>query len=423
MTMSLTIILLKVTGSPLLQWLGRLPRLNEIHMAQYFGVPVGFLIACLAGLGLHAMLEGGIRLRRAIIVALLLAAMPATLWYVAKDLNVFASIAADYWIRDWRILAGVSIALGITIVAAAALGTRPTARAAAAAIAVLLLTCDSIYMGWYPNPRAWSVFEHPVPYMLAILRESPNDRIFAFGAPDANLGSPYRLFLMDSAMVFNPPRMFRLYTHYTSSPRTVLMRAPERLFPEPLLDRANVRLVSARRAAGPIVAEIDKRQYDAVFNDGFTIVFKRPTLPRFLFSSEYQVVSQEAALDAVGTVRSSEIILEQDPGVPNAPNSPGDPAGRWRRIALAALRRCRCRARRRRGFARGPRRFSASPPPPQRAARWCSARRIRRASAPTAPCRGWGDWHVRPRARASAPLERGSPERQRRSRSAYGSRR
>ena len=326
MTVSLTIILLKVTGSPLVQWLGRLPRLNEIHMAQYFGVPVGFLIACLAGLGLHAMLEGGIRLRRAIIVALLLAAMPATLWYVAKDLNVFASIAADYWIRDWRILAGMSIALGVTIVAAAARGAQPTLRAAAAAIAVLLLTCDSIYMGWYPNPRAWSVFEHPTPYMLAILRESPNDRIFAFGAPDANLGSPYRLSLMDSAMVFNPPRMFRLYTHYTSSPRTVLMRAPERLFPEPLLDRANVRLVSARRAAGPIVADIEKRQYDAVFNDGFTIVFKRPTLPRFLFSSEYQVVNQEAALQAVGTVRSSEIILEQDPGVPHAPNSAGDPA-------------------------------------------------------------------------------------------------
>jgi hypothetical protein len=330
----LAVILLKLTGSPLVQWFGRLPRLNEIHIAQYFGVPVGLLIACIAALGLHALVEGGVRVWRAVLVALALVATPASLWFVAKDIDVFASPAADSWIRDWRILAGVSIAFALAIVAAAAATDRPRARVAAAAIVGLLIIGDGVYMGWYPNPRAWSVFDHPVPYIRAMMRESPNDRIFSFGAPDANLGAPYRLFLVDSAMVFNPPRMFRLYTRYSNTPGNVLMRAPEKLFPEPLLDRANVRIVAARRPAAPILAEFERRAYEPVFNDGFTLVFKRPTLPRFLFSSEYQIVSQDAALEAVASVRSSEILLERDPGVPNAPNAPGDPAARvdWYRM-------------------------------------------------------------------------------------------
>jgi hypothetical protein len=331
---ALAVILLKLVGSPLVQWLGHVPRLNEIHMAQYFGVPVGFLIACLAAIGLHALVEGGIRVWRAVGAALLIVAIPASVWFIAKQINVFASPAADDWIRDWGILAGVSIALALAVVVAAAAKNRPRVRVVAAAVIGLLITGDGVYMGWYPNPKAWSVFEHPVPYIQVMMRESPNDRIFAFAAPEANLGAPYGLFLVDSSMVFNPPRMFRLYTRYTQAPGNVLMRAPEKLFPEPLLDRANVRLVAARRTAAAVLADIESRGYERVFDDGFTLVFKRATLPRFLFSSEYQIVSQDAALDAVGTARSSEIILERDPGVPMSPNTASDPSVRvdWYRL-------------------------------------------------------------------------------------------
>ncbi len=322
---ALALILLKLIGSPVAQWVGLLPVLNEIHIAQYFGIPVGFLIATLAALGLHALIEGAVGPLRGIASALAIVAVPEALWRVAGAQNVFASPFLHYWLRDWWILAGVALGIATTLSMSSVLRGLPRIRHAAAALIVALLVGDGAYMGWYPNPAAWSIFDHPVGYVRALQKHAANDRIFSVGAPSANLGAPFRLFIMDSLMAFNPPRGFNLYYRYAKPPLAVFMREATALPPEAVLDRANVGAVGINRSFIAIFRDAESRGYESVFDDGFIAVFKRPVPPRFFFSSEYRVMSMEAALEAAGQGRAAEILLEREPGVPAAPNTPADP--------------------------------------------------------------------------------------------------
>jgi hypothetical protein len=61
-----------------------------------------------------------------------------------------------------------------------------------------------------------------------------------------------------------------------------------------------------------------------VFDDGFIALFKRPTLPRFMYSSDYLVVPTAAALDAIAAPNAREIVLESHPGFDDAPNDQAD---------------------------------------------------------------------------------------------------
>jgi hypothetical protein len=322
--LALAIILLKLTGSPLVQWIGALPALNEIHIAQYFGIPVGFLIACLAALGLHAFLDGSAGLARPLAAAALVVAIPETLWYVANGQGVSSSPALAYWRRDWWVLSGVALAAAVVLAAGGIERERPRLRRAAGAVVAALLAGDLLYLGWYPNPAAWSIFDHPSPYVRALQRTVPNDRVFGYGAPNANLGSAYRVFTMDSLMAFNPSRSYRLYHRYAKPPTAVFMRHPAELPPDVVLDRANVAAVAVNRAFVDIVRAAESRGYERRFDDGYVAIFVRRTLPRFLFTSEYRVVRPDAALDEIANGRATEIVLEQEPGVPPSPNAPGD---------------------------------------------------------------------------------------------------
>jgi hypothetical protein len=323
---ALTLIVLKLAGAPVVHWVGALPVLNEIHIAQYFGIPVGFLIVTLAALGFQALFDGTVGPVRGIVSALATVAVPETLWRVAAAQDVFASHAVDYWLRDWWVHAGVALAIAVTVSVASVLRALPRARHAAAGLIVLLLVGDGVYMGWFPNPRAWSIFDHPIGYVRALQRHAAHDRIFCVAALNANLGSAFRLALMDSLMAFNPPRAFNLYYRYAKPPLSVFMREATALPPESVLDRANVGAIGVNRSVAAILRDVETRGgYESIFDDGFTVVFKRPTPPRFFFSSEYRIVSMDAALDAIGQGGATEIVLERDPGVPAAPNTPADP--------------------------------------------------------------------------------------------------
>jgi hypothetical protein len=98
--LSLMVLLLKLFGPPIVQWIGRLPFLGEIDMAYYFGVPVGFLVACLAALGVQAMFSGATSATRALLVAIAIGGITGSLWPLAERLAVFKSPSAAYWIRD-----------------------------------------------------------------------------------------------------------------------------------------------------------------------------------------------------------------------------------------------------------------------------------------------------------------------------------
>jgi len=333
-------IILKLTGSPLLHWIGALPVLNEIHIAQYFGIPLSFLLACLAALGAQALLSGSISAPRALAAAVGIVLITESVWQFAEQRDVFSSAAAAYWLRDWRVLAVVTVCAATGLLAGAVVRNQARPRTFAVALLTTLIFAEGLYNGWYPNPAAWSIFENPVPVVRAVQEHGPPDRMFSFGVANANLNSAFGVFGMDSLMAFNPPRAYHLYMKYSRPPHGIFMREARAIPPDPVLDRANIALIGVNRAFQPVVSDAKARGYYIVFDDGFMVVFRRPTLPKFFFSSEYRVVPQSEALESIAQPNSREIILESAPGVVRTGNSPGDPAVRveaYRRNSVTLL--------------------------------------------------------------------------------------
>jgi hypothetical protein len=339
--LSLGILLLKLFGAPVVQWIGRLPFLTEIHMASYFGIPIGFLLACLAALGVEAIFSGATSANRALLVVIVIGGITGSLWPLAERLGVFKSPSAEYWIRDWRVLAAVTVLSATTILVAALTRHRPLARKMAVTVVLGIVGAEGAFNGWYPHPKAWSIFDHPAPFVTVIQRTNPFDRVLSFEALNANLNSAFGIYSMDSVMAFNPPRAFELYQRYVQPlTREVFMRGATHIPPEAVLDRANIGFVGMKSANVELVLGAKARGYAPVFDDGFVALFRRPTLPRFFYSSQYRVVSTAAALEAIGDAQPRDIVLEEEPGFDVTPNAPDDPpvgVEGYRRNSLALV--------------------------------------------------------------------------------------
>jgi hypothetical protein len=319
-------IVLKLIGSPIVQWVGSLPLLGEIHIARYFGIPLGFLLASMAALGAHALSTGMMPPARALGAAIAAILLGESLWRVAAARGVFVSTAAEYWLRDWRVLAIVTVSTAVALLYAALARDRLVVRRTAVAALLALAAAEGVYNGWFPKPAAWNIFEHPVPYVRALQQTDHGSRVFPVGALPANVNSAFGIASVASQMAFNPPRMYRWFRRYTQPPRTVFMILPSALPPDPVLDGANIGFIGVHRIFTQFSEEASKRGYKVAFDDGFTILYERPTLPRFFFTSDYRVVDPSLALDAIATVAGREVVLETAPDVPPSPNAETDPA-------------------------------------------------------------------------------------------------
>jgi hypothetical protein len=325
-TLAMVLILLKLFGAPGVQWIGGLPVLSEIHIAHYFGIHVTFLVACLAALGLDSLWNGTPRPGRAFLVALLVIGMTESLWQIAESRRFFSSPFEAYWTQDWRVLATSTVVAATAIVVAAlARHSRPI-RAACAAVLIAAGMAEGIYNNWVPRPAAWSVFDHPPEYVRVVQHGGSPSRIFPAGALSANLNSALRIPSLASLMAFNPPRVYNLFVRYGSASLGVFMREPAKLPPDSVLDRANVGLIVTNRFATGIVTEAQARGYPSPYDDGLFVVFSRPSLPRYMFSSEYRVVPAKDALEAIAAPNPREIVLESHPGFRSASNRTADPA-------------------------------------------------------------------------------------------------
>jgi hypothetical protein len=327
--LSLVVLLLKLFGPSIIQWIGRLPFLGEIDMAYYFGIPVGFLVACLAALGVQAMFSGATSPTRALLVAIAIGGMTGSLWPLAERLGVFKSPSAAYWIRDWRVLAAITVLSATTILIAALIRHRLLARRITVTVVLGIVAAEGCFNGWYPHPKAWSIFDHPAPFVRVLQRTNPFDRLLSFNALHANLNSAFGIYSMDSMMAFNPPRAFELYRRYVQpAAGGQFMTEGRHIPPEAVLDRANIALLGMKSGDGgyaELVRDAEARGYVPDFDDGFVALFRRPTLPRFLYSSQYRVVPTAAALEAIADPHPRDIVLEEEPGFDVAPNAPGDP--------------------------------------------------------------------------------------------------
>ena len=320
------LILLKLFGVPPVQWLGHLPFFSHLHFSHYLGVPLGFPLVFLAALGIEDITRGRLSIPRGVFAMVIGVGTCASLWWIATRMGVFGMENASYWICDWKFVAIFTSATSILLLATMALRRWPLARVATVSGLCLVVVMEGLYNNTYPQPAAWDVFAHPVPYMRVLRKEAGDSRVLTFQMPPANTNEAFRVFSIDSLMAFNPPRMYRLYHHYMEPDREVFMRVPKRVPPDLVLDRLNISFIGTFNALTPIVADANGRGYERRFDNGYTTLFRRDTLPRFFFSSEYQVMPVEQALEAIASAPRREVLLEEDPGVPATPNTATDPA-------------------------------------------------------------------------------------------------
>jgi hypothetical protein len=325
-------IALKLFGMPPVQWVGYLPVLEHIHFAHYFGIPLGFMLAFLAALGIDQLLRGSRSLPvvRAVGAAVLAIAATGTLWLIAdaEGILTLKTSTAAYWLRDWSLLLGFTLAIGLVLTCYAVCRRSIAAGRLLAGVAIAVIVGEGLHNSTYPSPAAWDIFDHPVPYIQVLQQKAEAGRVFTFSAPNANLNSAYEVYTFDSLMSFNPPRAFELYLRYTGAPRWTFMREARDVPPEPILDIANIALIAVRNAFPDILHAIEARGQPKIFDDGYVTLFERTTLPRYFFSSEYRVLPSSVALEAIAQTRPRELVLEDDPGVPRAPNTGTDPSVR-----------------------------------------------------------------------------------------------
>jgi Bacterial membrane protein YfhO len=230
--------------------------------------------------------------------------------------------AASSWVRDWLVLNGVTV---LSVIALTIGVFRERLRRVSAAALLVLMSAEGIFNNTYPSPDAFDIFNHPVPYVQVLQREAGMKRVLPFGAMGANLNSAFEIFSFDSLMTINPPRAYELYRRYTESPAWLFLREASRIPPEPVLDRAGIGFLAVRDAFPGVVKDAQARGYTVRFNDGYVWLFERPTLPRFLFSSQYRVLRGPAVLNAMSQEPSREILLERRPTFASAPSRPADP--------------------------------------------------------------------------------------------------
>jgi hypothetical protein len=333
------VILLKLFGVPPVQWIGHLPLLGDMHFSHYLGVPLGFPVAFLAAIGIDRTARGSSSFPACLIAAAACLAGVEAVWRLAGHAGVFEGPTARLWNADWKLLAIVAVATA-TAGTMASLVVRNVARLAIVGLMLALAVTEGAYNNRYLKPKAWNLFDHPVPYVRVLQEESRLTRVLPFGVPAANVNEAFGIHSLASLMAFNPPRVYEFFRDYAGSPPEVFLREPTRIPPEPVLDRASVGFVGMYTAMTDRMQDAERRRYEPRFSDGFYTLFRRPTRPRFLFSSDYQVLTRAEALKAVATAPPGTIVLEERPGFASIANTPEDPAVRlesYRRNSIALL--------------------------------------------------------------------------------------
>jgi hypothetical protein len=319
----------KLVGLQPVQALTRLPGLNHIHFAHYYGIPLGLLLALGAGLGLDRLIRGTVSRRHLAVIAgglgLVVLALPA----VALFRGALKHPLAASWLLRWYLLLALlaaAIALALPLCRG---GAASSARVRGLCVAGLLalLAVEGIGNTAYPRQSRWDVWKHPPPYVRQLIAHRQAGRIFSADALPANAGSAFDLYELDSLMAVNPARVFALYKRYAAPRAYLFLREAERLPPEKVLDAANIALLAIREVHAPLIAEAQTRGgYRELFRDGYVRVLARSTEPRYYFTSSYRLASPGQALADLPDRRSREVLLEQPPAFAPQANAPGDAA-------------------------------------------------------------------------------------------------
>lgn len=322
------VVTAKLVGVQPVHALGRLPGLDHIHFAHYFGIPLSMLLALATGLGLDRLGRGTVSRRQLASVAsglgLVVLALPA----VALVRGALRHPLAASWLLRWYLLlALLVVAVGVTWpLCRGGVALSPRRRGLFMASLLVLLAAEGIGNTAYPRQNRWDVWQHPPPYVRQLILHRQDGRIYSASAFPANAGSAFELYQLDSLMASNSARMFDLYQRYVATRSYLFLREAERLPPERVLDAANVALLAIREAHAPLIAAAESRGgYRQLFGDGYVRVLARITEPRYYFTSRYRVTSAERALVELPARGDREVLIERVPGFDSRPNAAGDP--------------------------------------------------------------------------------------------------
>jgi hypothetical protein len=320
------LVTLKLVGADPVQWVAALPGLNALHFTAYLGILLDVLLALLAALGLENLARRRVSAARAAAALALGLVAVLTLRQVAVAHGALRHPAAAQWLQAWWWLLALTAATGVAVLVGALGRGRAAPGRTALGLVLGLALLEGVVNTAYPRQRAWDVWRHPVPYVRQLAETAGLGRVFGVVALPANAGSAFEIFSLDSLMAFNPPRIHALYRRYFNDTPSVFMRESRRLPPEGVLDRANIEHLAVRESLVPLVQAMEERGYETRFRDGYVRLFRRPSAPRYYFTSEYRVMGPAESLEALGGLAvGREVLLEASPAFPPAPNGPADP--------------------------------------------------------------------------------------------------
>lgn len=310
------VLLLKLFGVPPVQWLARLPFLDEVRFVPYGGAALSFSVAGLAALGVESMVRHRVSGR---VVAVLL----VTALGVCSVFIHFAASAPTNRDGDWRM--PLFEALRLALVAAGllaltwlrhrgALAGRP-----AGAMALALLAVELVPLAYRPRFQRGDVWSE-VPLYVAELRTDPS--LFRVHASDglalrANIPQGLGLHALSSRHARNPPRFVALVRRYFQTadgaePVVTSLLPSARV----VLDVLNVKYLVAHQPAAAEVEALEREGFTPWKRDGEFHVFQNPRAwPRAWLARRIHVASGPIeALEAVSRLQEAgDVVVEPRP--------------------------------------------------------------------------------------------------------------
>lgn len=309
----------KVFGWPIVQWIAFVPLLRTQHYSTYFGIVVAYAICVLAALGVDAIRTG-----RARSITLLCSGAGVAVTLAAVRLYAAAAQVERHpegwrWIADFRLLV-----LFACLAAACAFLAAGRPRIRVFAVGALLVVCgiEGVSNAAYPRQRRWNVWQHPPKYIQAITAQGTGGRVQPMPFYPANTTSVFGQPTLDSLTLTTSPRIVELYKRYFNSQVDHFLIQTSRLPPEGVLDAADVEYIVLMTNQAILADEARRRGYATAFEDGIVRLMRRPTSPRYFFTSDYRVMAAPAALEALPELPAGTIALEQPPSFEPTPGTP-----------------------------------------------------------------------------------------------------
>ncbi len=304
--------LAKLFGVPPLQWVTHVPGLRSIHYSNYFGIVVAYCVSLLAALGCDAVVRKRARLWQLAVSAALLFFPLIVLRVMAARKGIALLPGGQQWMKDlyWLFILA-AIATGLALLAA----YRPRAAKAAMMGLLLVMSVEAVGNTYYPRQQRWNVWDHPPRYVGIISERNTNGRVLPMPVYGANLSQVYRQPTIDSLTLFSSPRLFAFYHQYFSPPiiGDPFMRGTTQIPGESPLDAADIEYLTISSVDQTNIAEARRRGYELLFQDVLVSLFRRPSSERYYLTTDYRIVTEQNALEAVGELSRGSVLVEQTP--------------------------------------------------------------------------------------------------------------